>query len=131
MPAVDIVISNKLGLHARAAAKLTQLASSFNSEVFIARGQNRVNAKSIMGVMLLAAGKGLSVTVDAEGDDAGAHRDLPPLARRHAARQRQEDRRQPRRIERHQQGDLERRAGSPGQRIPRLAARHHPHGQRR
>ena len=70
MPAVDIVISNKLGLHARAAAKLTQLASSFNSEVFIARGQNRVNAKSIMGVMLLAAGKGLSVTVDAEGDYA-------------------------------------------------------------
>ena len=67
MPAVDIVISNKLGLHARAAAKLTQLASSFKSEVFIARGQNRVNAKSIMGVMLLAAGKGLTVTVDAEG----------------------------------------------------------------
>lgn len=70
MPAVDIVISNKLGLHARAAAKLTQLASSFKSEIFIARGQNRVNAKSIMGVMLLAAGKGLTVTLDAEGEDA-------------------------------------------------------------
>lgn len=70
MPSVDIVISNKLGLHARAAAKLTQLASSFKSEIFIARAKNRVNAKSIMGVMLLAAGKGLTVTLDAEGEDA-------------------------------------------------------------
>lgn len=70
MPSVDVVISNKLGLHARAAAKLTQLASSFKSEIFIARAKNRVNAKSIMGVMLLAAGKGLTVTLDAEGEDA-------------------------------------------------------------
>ncbi|TFL10094.1 HPr family phosphocarrier protein [Pusillimonas caeni] len=71
MPAVDIVISNKLGLHARAAAKLTQLASSFaNCEIFIARKDKRVNAKSIMGVMMLAAGLGVTVTVDAEGPDA-------------------------------------------------------------
>ncbi|MEY3740685.1 MAG: phosphocarrier protein HPr, partial [Pseudomonadota bacterium] len=58
MPAIDIVISNKLGLHARAAAKLTQLASQFASEVFIVRAGQRVNAKSIMGVMMLAAGIG-------------------------------------------------------------------------
>ncbi len=70
MPSIDIVISNKLGLHARAAAKLTQLASKFSSEVFIARGAQRVNAKSIMGVMMLAAGLGVTVKVDANGDDA-------------------------------------------------------------
>lgn len=71
MLAVDIVISNKLGLHARAAAKLTQLASSFSEcEIFIARNGKRVNAKSIMGVMMLAAGLGVTVTVDAEGPDA-------------------------------------------------------------
>ncbi|AVL71082.1 HPr family phosphocarrier protein [Oligella urethralis] len=70
MQTVDIVISNKLGLHARAAAKLTQLASSFNSEVFIRRGELRVNAKSIMGVMMLAAGKGVSITLEVEGEDA-------------------------------------------------------------
>lgn len=70
MPSVDIVISNRLGLHARAAAKLTQLAGSFSSEIFIARAQRRVNAKSIMGVMMLAAGKGVTVTIDAEGEDA-------------------------------------------------------------
>lgn len=70
MPSVDIVISNKLGLHARAAAKLTQLAGRFNSEIFIARGAQRVNAKSIMGVMMLAAGMGVTVEVDAIGDDA-------------------------------------------------------------
>ncbi len=71
MPSIDIVISNKLGLHARAAAKLTQLASRFGqTEVFIARGSQRVNAKSIMGVMMLAAGLGVTVTVDAEGPDA-------------------------------------------------------------
>ena len=70
MPSIDIVISNKLGLHARAAAKLTQVAGRFQSEVYIARGSQRVNAKSIMGVMMLAAGLGITVTVDAEGNDA-------------------------------------------------------------
>lgn len=70
MPSIDIVISNKLGLHARAAAKLTQLASKFSSEIFIARGAQRVNAKSIMGVMMLAAGLGVTVKVDATGPDA-------------------------------------------------------------
>ena len=70
MPTLDIVISNKLGLHARAAAKLTQLASKFSSEIFIARGAQRVNAKSIMGVMMLAAGLGVTVKVDASGSDA-------------------------------------------------------------
>ncbi len=70
MPSIDIVISNKLGLHARAAAKLTQLAGRYTSEIFIARGAQRVNAKSIMGVMMLAAGMGVTVKVDATGDDA-------------------------------------------------------------
>ncbi|MCC2595694.1 HPr family phosphocarrier protein [Pusillimonas sp. MFBS29] len=70
MPSIDIVISNKLGLHARAAAKLTQLAGRYQSEIFIARGAQRVNAKSIMGVMMLAAGLGVTVKVDAVGDDA-------------------------------------------------------------
>jgi len=70
MKSIDIVISNKLGLHARAAAKLTQLASTFNSEIHIARGAQRVNAKSIMGVMMLAEGLGVTVRIDASGDDA-------------------------------------------------------------
>jgi len=70
MPQIDMVVSNKLGLHARAAAKLTKLASQFTSEVFIAKGARRVNAKSIMGVMMLAAGKGTVVHVQAEGGDA-------------------------------------------------------------
>ncbi len=70
MASVDIVISNKLGLHARAAAKLTQLASKYKSEIFITRASQRVNAKSIMGVMMLAAGKGITVHLEAEGDDA-------------------------------------------------------------
>ncbi|MCQ9329188.1 HPr family phosphocarrier protein [Pelistega suis] len=70
MPSVNIEIINRLGLHARAASKLTQLASTFKSEIFISKAQQRVNAKSIMGVMLLAAGKGMTVTVDAEGEDA-------------------------------------------------------------
>lgn len=70
MRSIDIVISNKLGLHARAAAKLTQLASTFNSDIHIARNDQRVNAKSIMGVMMLAAGMGVTVRVDASGDDA-------------------------------------------------------------
>ncbi len=70
MPAIDIVISNKLGLHARAAAKLTQLASQFACEVFIVKNGQRVNAKSIMGVMMLAAGLGTTVTLDTNGSDA-------------------------------------------------------------
>jgi phosphocarrier protein len=70
MPISDIVISNKLGLHARAAAKLTQLASRFSSEIFISRGAQRVNAKSIMGVMMLAAGMGTTVKIEASGHDA-------------------------------------------------------------
>lgn len=70
MPSIDIVVSNKLGLHARASAKLTQLASRYSSDIFISRSGKRVNAKSIMGVMMLAAGRGTTVTVDAEGADA-------------------------------------------------------------
>ena len=70
MAQLDIVVSNKLGLHARAAAKLTQLARHFNSEIFISKGAQRVNAKSIMGVMMLAAGLGTTVKIDATGGDA-------------------------------------------------------------
>lgn len=65
----DFTISNKLGLHARPSAQLTQTASQFVSEVWIARNGRRVNAKSIMGVMMLAAGQGTVVTVDADGPD--------------------------------------------------------------
>ncbi len=70
MPSADLTIVNKLGLHARAAAKLTQVASGFRSEVWLSRNGRRVNAKSIMGVMMLAAGKGASITVEAQGADA-------------------------------------------------------------
>jgi phosphocarrier protein len=62
-------ISNRLGLHARPSAQLTQVAGKFASEVYIAKNGRRVNAKSIMGVMMLAAGPGSTVTVDAEGPD--------------------------------------------------------------
>ncbi|HUQ24862.1 MAG TPA: HPr family phosphocarrier protein [Burkholderiales bacterium] len=72
MPKVDASIINKLGLHARAAAKLTHLASGFQSEIWISRSGRRVNAKSIMGVMMLAAGQGSSVLLEAEGADADA-----------------------------------------------------------
>jgi phosphocarrier protein HPr len=61
-------IINKLGLHARASAKLTKLAGSFPCEVWISKGDRRVNAKSIMGVMMLAAGIGSEVTLETEGD---------------------------------------------------------------
>ena len=64
-------ISNKLGLHARPSAQLTQVAGKFASEIYIAKNDRRVNAKSIMGVMMLAAGPGSTVTVDAEGPDEG------------------------------------------------------------
>ena len=63
-----VTISNKLGLHARASAKLTKLAGSFKSDVWMARGERRVNAKSIMGVMMLAAGIGTEITIETDGD---------------------------------------------------------------
>ncbi|MEO6292093.1 MAG: HPr family phosphocarrier protein [Burkholderiaceae bacterium] len=61
-------INNKLGLHARASAKLTKLAGSFPCEVFLSKGERRINAKSIMGVMMLAAGKGTAVLLETDGD---------------------------------------------------------------
>ena len=69
MARAEIEISNKLGLHARASAKLTQLAGSFNAEVWLEKGTRRINAKSIMGVMMLAAGKGATIVVETEGSD--------------------------------------------------------------
>ncbi len=71
MPQQDIEITNKLGLHARASAKLTQLASQFKSEVHLMRNGRRVNAKSIMGVMMLAAARGTTVTLETSGPDEG------------------------------------------------------------
>jgi phosphocarrier protein HPr len=64
-----LTINNKLGLHARASAKLTKLASSFASDVHLSRGGRRVNAKSIMGVMMLAAGQGSEIEMEVEGAD--------------------------------------------------------------
>ncbi len=63
----DTTISNKLGLHARAAAKLTKLAGSYPCEVWMTKGERRVNAKSIMGVMMLAAGIGSEVSIETDG----------------------------------------------------------------
>ena len=68
-------ISNKLGLHARASAKLTKLAASFPCEVWISRGERRVNANSIMGVMMLAAGLGATVELETNGADEQAAMD--------------------------------------------------------
>lgn len=68
----NISISNKLGLHARASAKLTKLAGSFQSDVFMTRNARRVNAKSIMGVMMLAAGMGAEVEIETSGPDEQA-----------------------------------------------------------
>ena len=65
----SVTISNKLGLHARASAKLTQTAARFQSGVWISRNGRRVNAKSIMGVMMLAAGLGATVEIETEGPD--------------------------------------------------------------
>ena len=65
----DIEITNKLGLHARASAKLTQLAGRFASDVFLARSGRKVNAKSIMGVMMLAASRGTTITLEVDGAD--------------------------------------------------------------
>ncbi len=74
----SVTISNKLGLHARASAKLTKLAGSFPCEVWLSRGDRRVNAKSIMGVMMLAAGMGVTVERRDQrrqrGGGAGRHR---------------------------------------------------------
>ena len=70
MPSKSVEIVNKLGLHARAAAKLTQIAGGFASEIWLSRSGRRVNAKSIMGVMMLAAGQGTSVLLEAQGNDA-------------------------------------------------------------
>jgi phosphocarrier protein HPr len=65
----SITISNKLGLHARASAKLTKLAGTFKSDVFMSRNDRRVNAKSIMGVMMLAAGNGSVIELEVDGAD--------------------------------------------------------------
>jgi phosphocarrier protein len=68
----QIEIVNKLGLHARASAKLTKMAAEFSSEVWMARNGRRVNAKSIMGVMMLAASKGAAVQIEVDGADESA-----------------------------------------------------------
>ena len=70
MPQAQVEITNKLGLHARASAKLTQLASQYAADVWLVRGPRRVNAKSIMGVMMLAAGLGSRIQIEANGEDA-------------------------------------------------------------
>ncbi|MEF8754125.1 MAG: HPr family phosphocarrier protein [Accumulibacter sp.] len=72
MVRAEAEIRNKLGLHARASAKLTQLAGGFASEVWMEKGSRRINAKSIMGVMMLAAGKGSTVVVETDGADEQA-----------------------------------------------------------
>ena len=72
MPSAEAQIVNKLGLHARASAKLTQIASNYQCEIWLTRSGRRVNAKSIMGVMMLAAAKGSVVLVEADGADADA-----------------------------------------------------------
>ena len=69
MKKLEVEIINKLGLHARASAKLTQLASQFQSEVWLTRNGRKVNAKSIMGVMMLAANKGSKLTLEVQGGD--------------------------------------------------------------
>ena len=71
----EVEIPNKLGLHARASAKLTQLAAKYQSDVQMSRSGRRVNAKSIMGVMMLAAGKGARVLIEIEGPDEAAAMD--------------------------------------------------------
>lgn len=68
----DIEITNKLGLHARASAKLTQLATRYKCEMNLERNGRRVNAKSIMGVMMLAAGKGTTISIECDGEDEAA-----------------------------------------------------------
>ena len=75
MPQREVEIINKLGLHARASAKLTQLAAKYQCDVVMSRNNRKVNAKSIMGVMMLAAGKGSKITVEIEGPDEAAAMD--------------------------------------------------------
>ncbi|WP_300559403.1 HPr family phosphocarrier protein [Limnohabitans sp. Rim8] len=70
MPQANVTISNKLGLHARASAKLTKLAGGFPCEVWLSKGERRINAKSIMGVMMLAAGLGSQVVVETIGEQS-------------------------------------------------------------
>ncbi len=72
MPQLEIEIQNKLGLHARAAAKLTQTAAKFAADVWLSRNGRRVNAKSVMGVMMLAAGRGARIAIETQGADADA-----------------------------------------------------------
>jgi phosphocarrier protein len=72
MAHAEVLIINKLGLHARASARLTQVASGYQCEIWLSRHGRKVNAKSIMGVMMLAAGKGASITIEADGEDAAA-----------------------------------------------------------
>ena len=72
MPKSEALIVNKLGLHARASAKLTQMATGYPCEVWMEKAGRRINAKSIMGVMMLAAGKGSTVTVETDGPEADA-----------------------------------------------------------
>ena len=72
MPERDIEITNKLGLHARASAKLTQTAVQFQSEVWLSRNGRRINGKSIMGVMMLAASRGTQIRVETHGADEEA-----------------------------------------------------------
>ena len=76
----ETLIVNQLGLHARASAKLTQTASRYQSQIWISRNGRRVNAKSIMGVMMLAAGLGATILIEVEGaDEAAAMQDLLQL----------------------------------------------------
>jgi phosphocarrier protein len=75
MAQTEAEIVNKLGLHARAAARLTEVAGGFAAEVWLSRNGRRVNAKSIMGVMMLAAGKGARITLETDGPDEGAAMD--------------------------------------------------------
>jgi len=72
MMKATVRISNKLGLHARASAKLSKLAGSYRSEIFLSRSGRRVNAKSIMGVMMLAAGIGAEIEIETQGEDEEA-----------------------------------------------------------
>jgi len=72
MPSADVTIVNKLGLHARAAAKLTHLAGNYQCDIWLSRSGRRVNAKSIMGVMMLAAGLGSTVEIETDGPDEEA-----------------------------------------------------------
>ena len=71
MKSATVIIPNRLGLHARAAAKLVSTASGFSSQVYLERNGNRINGKSIMGVMMLAASQGTEITLITEGEDEG------------------------------------------------------------